>query len=77
MKIKKAAQKRRGKNNMDPLQVYIICTCLTFCSFICGMLWNEAGHEVREEARANAERERAAAQEMLPGQRKHKNKMGA
>lgn len=48
------------------MQMAIICSCIAAASFICGLLWNEAGHEVKKEAEANAR-----AKAMLPGQRKY------
>lgn len=36
---------------MDPMQQVIIIPCLMFLSFIIGVAWTEAGHEVKREAK--------------------------
>jgi hypothetical protein len=60
---------------MEQWQWFIISYTLIIVAFICGMLWNEAGHEVREEAKANEER--TGAKSMLPRQKQPGSKMGA
>jgi len=38
--------------------ITLICVCIAFVSFISGMFWNEAGHELKKEAEENERRQR-------------------